>query len=578
MGNLLRSKRTVREWQRILDSEMWKVEEIGKGLLSPLLLSYNDLPSNSMVKRCFSYCAIFPKDYNIRKEELITLWMAQSYLNAEEDEEMEITGEEYFNILATRSFFQEFVKDDDDNIMSCKMHDIVHDFAQLVSREECLWLEINSRKESVMNCFGEKVRHLGLNFEGGASFPMSIPGLNRLRSLLIYDTSPYNPSLNNSILPELFSKLACLRALVIRQWFSPLDDKNFIREIPENVGKLIHLKYLNLSELCIERLPETLCELYKLQKLAVRWRPNLRELPVGIGKLMNMRSLLNGQTDKLKYMPMGISRLTSLRTLEKFVVGGGVDGGSTCTIESLKNLQLLRECRVEGLSNVSHLDEAERLQLYNKKNLLRLRLDFGRVADGEGEEGRRKNEKDKQLLEALQPPLNVEELWIIFYGGNIFPKWLASLTNLRELKLLLCVNCEHLPPLGKLRLEKLALYNLNSVKRVGNEFLGIEQRSEDDPSSSSSVIAFPKLKSLKIEELEELEEWNYRITWKENISIMPRLSSLCIDCCPKLKLLPDCIHQTTTLQELSIRGCPILEERYRGEDWHKISHIPNVEL
>ncbi|XP_052297426.1 putative disease resistance protein RGA1 isoform X2 [Citrus sinensis] len=578
IGNLLRSKRTVSEWQRILDSEMWKVEEIGKGLLPPLLLSYNDLPSSSMVKRCFSYCSVFPKDYNIRKEELITLWMAQCYLNSEEDEEMEIIGEEYFNILATRSFFQEFVKDYDDNVMSCKMHDIVHDFAQLVSREECLWVEINSRKESVINSFGEKVRHLGLNFEGGASFPMSTPEFNRLRTLLIYDLSPYSPSLNGSILVELFSKVACLRALVIRQWFIPLDDQNFIREIPENIGKLIHLKYLNLSELCIERLPETLCELYNLQKLAVRWCTNLRELPAGIGKLMNMRSLMNGQTEKLKYLPIGISRLTSLRTLEKFVVGGGVDGGSTCRLESLKNLQLLRECRVEGLSNVSHVHEAERLQLYNKKNLLLLHLEFGRVVDGEGEEGRRKNEKDKQLLEALQPPLNVEELWILFYGGNIFPKWLTLLTNLRELKLFSCVNCEHLPPLGKLLLEKLTLYNLISVKRVGDEFLGIEESSVDDTSSSSSVIAFPKLKSLKIEDLDELEEWNYRVTRKENISIVPRLSSLEIDCCPKLNVLPDHLLQTTTLQELSIRGCPILEERYRGEDYHMISHIPHTKL
>ncbi|KDO38388.1 hypothetical protein CISIN_1g043083mg, partial [Citrus sinensis] len=107
IGNLLRSKR----------SEMWKVQEIGQGLLTPLLLSYNDLPSNSMVKRCFSYCTVFPKDCNMDKEELINLWMAQDYLNAEEDEEMEMIGEEYFNILAARSFFQEFKKDDDDNIM-----------------------------------------------------------------------------------------------------------------------------------------------------------------------------------------------------------------------------------------------------------------------------------------------------------------------------------------------------------------------------------------------------------------------------------------------------------------------------
>ncbi|KAK9214434.1 hypothetical protein WN944_006426 [Citrus x changshan-huyou] len=100
-GNLLRSKSTIKEWQKILDSEMWKVEEIGQGLFAPLLLSYNDLPSNSMVKRCFSYCSVFPKDYNIKKKELISLWMVQGYLNAEEDEEMEMTGEEYFNISST---------------------------------------------------------------------------------------------------------------------------------------------------------------------------------------------------------------------------------------------------------------------------------------------------------------------------------------------------------------------------------------------------------------------------------------------------------------------------------------------
>ncbi|PAL80016.1 hypothetical protein CEJ83_19855, partial [Acinetobacter baumannii] len=102
-----------------------------------------------------------------------------------------------------------------------------------------------------------------------------------------------------------------------------------------------------------------------------------------------------------------------------------------------------------------------------------------------------------------------------------------------------CVDCEHLPPLGKLPLEKLELGNLKSVKRVGNEFLGIEESSYwDDPSSSSSsssVIAFPKLKSLKIWFLDELEEWNYRITRKENISIMPRLSSLEVRCLPQLE-------------------------------------------
>ena len=179
---------------------------------------------------------------------------------------------------------------------------------------------------------------------------MSIRGLNRLRILLIDDEIRFNPSLNNSILLELFSNLACLRALIIRQSSSLFHyPPNRIREIPENVGNLIHLKYLNLFELHIKRLPETLCELYNLQKLDIRGCRNLRELPAGIGKLKNMRSLLNGLTCSLKYMPIGISKLTSLRTLDKFAVGGGVDGGSTCRLECLKNFQLIRKCGIEGL-------------------------------------------------------------------------------------------------------------------------------------------------------------------------------------------------------------------------------------
>ena len=50
---------------------------------------------------------------------------------------------------------------------------------------------------------------------------------------------------------------------------------------------------------------------------------------------------------------------------------------------------------------------------------------------------------------------------------------------------------------------------MESVKTVGNEFLGIESDLHD--TSSSVIIAFPKLKSLSVEGLMELEEWDYGI-------------------------------------------------------------------
>ncbi|KAK2654533.1 hypothetical protein Ddye_014389 [Dipteronia dyeriana] len=192
----------------------------------------------------------------------------------------------------------------------------------------------------------------------------------------------------------------------------------------------------------------------------------------------------------------------------------------------------------------------------------------------------RTNEDDKFLLEVLQPPSNLEELKIAQYGGNtVSPSWLIPLTKLRRLTLSYCEICEHVPPLGRLSsLEYLSLNNMSSLKRVG-EFLRIE--SDVASSSSSFIIAFPKLKSLKFESLDEWEEWDITRREDEDVTIMPCLRPLTIDFCIELKVLPDFIPRKTSLEELNINLCLKLKERYEreiGEDWSKISHIPTVNI
>ncbi|XP_031268840.1 putative disease resistance protein RGA4 [Pistacia vera] len=67
-------------------------------------------------------------------------------------------------------------------------------------------------------------------------------------------------------------------------------------------------------------------------------------------------------------------------------------------------------------------------------------------------------------------------------------------------------------------LEILVIDGMKSLKRVGNELLGIES---DATSSSTSIIAFPKLKSLWFWEMEEWREWNYDISLEPANSILP---------------------------------------------------------
>ncbi|XP_022714536.1 uncharacterized protein LOC111274167 [Durio zibethinus] len=569
LGGLLRFKKSREQWQSLLDSELWELEEAEKGIFPPLLLSYYDLPPT--LRQCFSYCAVFLKDSVIEKDKLIKLWMAQGFFKGMQHKEMEIIGQECFDDLAMRSFFQDFQKDENNNsIMKCKMHDIVHDFALFLTKYECLMLEAEVVKGPKIDSYNGKCCHLVMVLEKESSFPSYIDNVQKLRSLLI---KSYNK--NRSIegaLPKLFDQLMCLRTLDL-SWC-------LIKEIPKQIGKLIRLRYLKLSNNHdLLELPETLCDLYNLQTLDLTRCRSLRTLPFGIGRLLNLRHLDNWETFRLRFMPKGMERLTGLRTLKELAVSDGSNGSETFALGDLANLSYLRgDLKIRGLGNATDVTEGRKAKLYDKKDLIGLTLNFdlnGRVC---GED---------LILEALQPPPHLERLEIrCFKGPILFPSWLNSSTldKLRRLTLGNCKNWEYLPPLGTLpSLESLEILNSSTVKTVGVEFLGVESEHEQtsSPSSSSPLIGFPNLRSLRFSDMREWDEWSYEIPSSSSgvidITIMPRLHSLDIQRCCRLKALPNHLYWATSLQELSIAWCPSLSEHCRNE-WPNNAHIPNIRI
>ncbi|XP_031269772.1 putative disease resistance protein RGA1 [Pistacia vera] len=576
IGSLLRFKNTREEWQYILGSEMWKLQKIEKGLLSPLMLSYNDLPP--MVKWCFLYCSVFPKDHMIESDELINLWMAQGYLElAKDDEERKITGKEYFEFLVTRSLLQEHentnkVKSlfgqEHENTKIVKMHDIVHDFVQFFSNNECFGVEVHGVEDPFTNSSHVQVRHLKLILDGVASLPVSIFRFKKLRSLLISDKYIYGGNyLTSDDLSRLFDEFTCLRAL-------QLSVESRVEVLPKEIGKLIHLRYLKLSKLSIKILPEWLCELYNLHTLDI-CGCEVEVLPQGMEKLVNLRYLILDIFDfSLLYMPKGIEKLTGLRRLDEFVISGGGDhDNKACSLDGLKNLSHLKgRLTVRGLGNLTNVREGEMTEVFNnKKNLSKLILRFDKREAGE-----RSGEDDELVLKASQPPPNLNDLVIQGYRGNSFPSSWMTLAKLEVLRPRGCSNIKHLHNLGKSpSLELLCIDGMKNLKKVNNEFWGIE--SEMTSLSSSSVL-FPRLKTLEFWDMKNWEEWDC-----ENINMgmefMPCLATLSINLSPKLKALPHSL--LSTLKDLVIDECPILTERYNkgtGEDWLKISHIPTIKF
>ncbi|CAK7337001.1 unnamed protein product [Dovyalis caffra] len=397
-----------------------------------------------------------------------------------------------------------------------------------IEETERLIMDGNDLEESYTATSYERVRHSTVELSSQGHFPVSIYKAKNLRSLLMINAT--NPSLG-ATLPDLFKQLTCLRSLDL--------SRSSIQEIPIEVVKLIHLRYLDLSY-CrkLKSLPETICDLCNLQSLAVSWCDSIKELPQATGKLTKLRHLMVDYSG-VAFIPKGIERLSSLRTLDRFpVCSDGENASKAANLGELKNLNQLRgSLWIEKLGNMVDVSEAEKAELKNKKHLQRLALWF----DGEKTELRANEEA---LIEALQPPSDLDVLHIEDYSGIFLPNWIMSLTRLTKLELVDCGNFEVLPPLGRLpNLEYLELMGLKQ-RRLDVGFLGIENvdKAYINEGELARVPAFPKLKQLKIWYLEELEEWDdwieRRVGEKDATTsiIMRQLQELRISDCPILKL------------------------------------------
>jgi len=562
LGSLLRFKRSRAEWQSVLNSHVWETEEAESKILASLQLSYHDLPSD--MRRCFSYCAVFPKDFTFYRATLIKLWMAQGFLRETQNKEMEVMGRECFEALAARSFFQDFQKGaGDGSIYACKMHDMVHDFAQNLTKNECFSVDMDGAAESKIDSFSRDARHTMVvfgNYNTCSSFPVTIHRFKKLRSLIVDG----RPSSMNAALPNLIANLSCLRTLRLSECG--------IEEVPSNIGKLIHLRHVDLSLNEIRELPEEMCELYNMLTLDVSFCKKLERLPDNLGRLVKLRHLrvatvANYWGDSSFVKMRGFEGLSSLRELDEFHVSGS---GEVSNIRDLRNLNHLQgSLMIRWLGDVKDPDEVKKAEFKSKKHLTGLDLWFDSRTD-------RRIIRDDEVLEALEPTPNVDSLAIGCYQGiiRVFPSWI---NKIRVVRLVNWGKIENLPPLGKLpSLEKLTVEQMECIKKVGHEFLGMEVDDDDDdcnirnremapsPSPSNTIIAFPRLESLTFIDMEEWEEWeggeggNEDKTNIFNSIIMPSLRYLEIVGCPKLKAVPDYVLQATTLVHLHANNCQSL--------------------
>ncbi|KAK9081181.1 hypothetical protein Syun_030544 [Stephania yunnanensis] len=523
LGGLMRSKRTEQEWLVIRDGEFWEVGgDVQKQVIEILKLSYNNLPPK--VRQCFSYCSIFPKDYEIGKNQVIRLWMAQGFLQiSKEGELMEDIGEEFIRILCMISFFQfedERVTDEGTESFY-KMHDLVHDVAQHISRFECK--DLVDAKDKKIN---ENIRHISLISNNKTlEIPNCINKAKKLRSFYLF--SSYGDSYDRLKVTTSLPKLLQLRFLrVLNLSRLPL------KELPSSIGRLKLLKYLDLSWSEIERLPSTIFNLYNLHTFNLSNCEKLSELPKSVVTFTQLRHFYVYPIMKCE-SPKGFNELTFLQTLD--ILKLCAESASEHIVE-LKHLNYLGgTLRLQNLGYVNDVEAMEKANLMGKKNLYGLDMDW--------ESGTQEDNVSHrvELLEALQPHYNLKDLRIQNFQGLELPRWMTNdfaLPNLVNLRIYGCQKCKEIKSLGNLSsLRELVIESMDSLRHIGEDHRDhqvAKSSTTTTTSSKAAAILYPRLEELSICFVPNLEEW-----FENSASIFPKLRVLELRRCPKLRSMPN---------------------------------------
>ncbi|XP_075673635.1 disease resistance protein RGA2-like [Castanea sativa] len=540
IGRVLCLEKTESEWSRVKANVLTNILQPGDDIFPILKLSYDYLPSH--LKSCFAYCSVFPKDYEIEKEMVVRLWIAQGFIQLSNTKQLEEVANEYFKDLLWRSFFEE-VGGEFGNL-KYKMHDLIHDLAESVAMVDCKHVDRDSKNVD------EKIRHVFCEFFTGSSFNETLSLLvkaKKIRTFLL--TSDYFNQRDEPMWNTITSNFKSLRALNIGGWG--------ITMVPNSIGNLIHLKYLDLSRSYdMVTLPKAITRLWNLQTLKVFscWR--LKELPKDIKELVNLRHLDDNHCEALSNMPRGLGQLTCLQTLPLFVVSK--DSSSTSKhVGGLGELNQLNNIR--GTLEIRHLErledansECKAANISGKQHLEELKLRWGQKGNI--------NNDDEKSLDGLQPHQNLKYLSVLGYGGVRFSSWLSLLANLVEIEID-GERCQHLPRLSQLpSLQSLRLSGMRDL-----EYMSDGDISEEVPASStgSSTPFFPLLKSLSIEYCPKLKGWWRSASMQDHhhhsLPSFPCLSYLDIFDCPNLTSMPLFPYLEESLYLYNVSFVPLQE-------------------
>uniref|UniRef100_A0ACD5TSL1 Uncharacterized protein n=1 Tax=Avena sativa TaxID=4498 RepID=A0ACD5TSL1_AVESA len=551
IGGLLCQKEKVRrDWENILNNDIWSVSQMPEELNYAFYLSYEDL--STCLKQCFLHFSLKPKKTIIYNREFIGMWIGEGFVHGNSDRLEEI-GFEYHRELLLRNLIEPDT--DYTRLETCHMHDVVRAFAHFVARHEALATHNGEIVRSQLSL--QRFLRLSIESKGTESDGFEwryIQEQKSLRSLILIGNFKVRYG-------DSFNTFSSLRALHI--------EHANVATLVESLYQLKHLRYLSLKE-CkdIRTLPENIQKMKFLQHIGLNGCENLVKLPDRITMLGELRFLCTEGTS-VNSMPRGFSALTNLRTLHGFRAHMDNDW---CSLQELGPLSDLRDIELVGLEGVSASSFATKARLGEKMHLTKMVLSCKSILGDDGLVKEEVSERDQGINEEvfykLYPPPCIEDISINGYFGYQLPSWMMltatrPLQSLRTLEINDLACCSLLPDgLCVLQcLEFLVVNRAPAITRVGPEFL--QGRSHFHNVSSKVTVAFPTLHKLNLVGMVEWEEWD----WGEEVEAMPVLEKFFLRDC-KLRHIPlGLASHARALKELTI---------WNVQQLHSLSNIDSV--
>ncbi|KAL3368451.1 hypothetical protein AABB24_009353 [Solanum stoloniferum] len=274
--------------KKLIKAELWKEIEESLCLLnidsleesmSIIGFSYRNLPQQ--LKPCFLYFGGLLKGKDIHVSKLTRLWVAEGFVQANEENGLEDAAECLLEDLISRNLVMGVEKRPNGKLKTCRVHDLLHKFCLEKSKQENFLLHING-------------------FTGEDSFPeMSMdyrlfvhssedqidqwqPSRSNVRSLLfnVIDS-------DNSFFPRnisfIFDSFKLVKVL-------DLESVNIGGTFPSEIQFLIHLKYF-AAKTGGNSIPSCIANLWNLETFVIRGLGGEVILPSSLLKMVKIRNI-----------------------------------------------------------------------------------------------------------------------------------------------------------------------------------------------------------------------------------------------------------------------------------------------